>query len=120
MQLPKLSPAFADLNEHFFRSGITAIGEMQHALVIKGVREVAAYRLGFDTSRLYVVTVMLGEDEEAAARVEAETRAVPQASGVIRNGPFVMACTFQPSNQILEGRVAAAFMAYQPGLRTTT
>ena len=120
MELPKLSPAFARLNEHFFRSGITAIGEMQHSLVIKGVSEVAAFRLGFDTSRLCVVTVMLAEDDEAAARVEAETRAVPQASGVIRNGPLVMACTFSPANPILERRVAAAFMAYQPGLRTTT
>jgi hypothetical protein len=76
------------------------------------VSEVAAFQLGFDTSRRCLVTVMLCDDEAAAARVEAETRNVPHASGVGRNGTLVMACTFSPANPILERRFTAAFMSF--------
>jgi hypothetical protein len=119
MQLPKLTAPFARLNEHLFRSGITAIGEMQ-SMAVAGVTEVAAYQLGFDTGRRRLVTVMLCEDDDAAIRVESETRSVPHASGVGRNGPFVMACTFSPADPVLERRFAAAFMSFQSSLRTIT
>jgi hypothetical protein len=119
MTLPSLTPPFARLNEHLFRSGVMAIGAMQ-PMVLKDVSEVAAFQLGFDTSRRYLVTVMLCDDDEAAVRVEAETRNAPQASAVTRNGPFVMACTFAPANPILERRFAAAFGSFQFSLRTTT
>jgi hypothetical protein len=117
---PPLSPPFAALNAHFFRNGITAVGQMQRDLVLKDAAQVAAFRLGFDPGLFYVVTVMLSDDEEAATRVEVDTRAVPQVSTVARNGCLVMACTFRPANSILEQRVTAAFKAYQPDLRTTT
>ena len=115
-----LSPPFEALIAHLFRSGVTAIGEMQRALVLPDVREVAAFRLGFDQNRFHLVTVTLSDDEAAAARVEEETRRVPQVSGVNRNGPFVMACTFNPADPILEQRFTAAFMSFQAALRTTT
>src|SRR5271154_307019 len=117
---PKLTPSFPALNAHPFRSGIPAIGQMQHSIVLNNVREVAAFQLGFDVNRFWVVTVTLSDDDEAAARVEAETRAVPQVSGVSRNGPFVMACTFSPADPIVERRFTAAFMSFQPALRTTS
>ncbi len=120
MERPRLSPPFARLDEHLFRSGVTATGSMQPALVLDGVTEVAAFQLGFDMRRRYLVTVMLCDDDAAAVRVEAETRNVPQASAVARNGKYVMACTFSPANAILERRFAAAFMAFQSALRTTT
>ena len=115
-----MTPPFVELNAHLFRSGIPATGEMQHSLVLKGVSEVAAFRLGFDVNRFHVVTVMRCEDDTEAARVEAETRAIPNVSGVNRNGAFVMACTFRPADALMERRFTAAFLSYQAALRTTT
>jgi ABC-type uncharacterized transport system auxiliary subunit len=118
--LNNLSPSFRLFNSHLFRSGIPATGEMQYNLVLPGVKEVAAFKLGYDVNRLRVVTVMIAEDEAAAARIEQETRAVPQVLSVHRNGNLVMACTFSSADPIVERRVTAAFQAFQPALRTTT
>lgn len=115
-----LSRSFKALNEHLFHSGIPATGEMQYNLVVPGVVEVADFKLGYDMNRFRVVTVMRCVDEAAATHVEGETRRVPSVSAVNRNGSFVMACTFMPPDTILEGRVTAAFMAFQGALRTTT
>jgi len=115
-----LSATFAALHAHLFRSGITALGEMQPSLVLPNVKEAAAFRLGFDPGRNFIVTVMHCESDEAATRLEAETRAVPQVSCVSRKGPFVMACTFNLADPILERRFVAAFQSFQPDLRTTT
>jgi hypothetical protein len=118
--LSDLSRSFEAFNSHLFRSGIPATGEMQHNLILPGVKEVAAFKLGYDVNRVRLVTVMIAEDEAAAQRIEQETRAVPQVMSVHRNGNLVMACTFAQPDPIVERRVVAAFAAFQPALRTTT
>jgi hypothetical protein len=112
---PKLTAPFEALNLHLFKSGVSAVGEMQH-LTINNAKEVAAFRLGFDPTKFYVVTVTLSDDEAAASLVEGEARNAPQFTGVSRNGAFVMACTFSPANSDLERQFATAFMSYKHGI----
>jgi hypothetical protein len=119
-EMATLSRTFRAFHSHLFRLGIPATGEMQGNLILPGVKEVAAFKLGYDVERPRIVTVMIAQDEDAAARVEGETRAIPQVSSVHRNVNLVMACTFSSPDPIVERRVTAAFLAFQPALRTTT
>lgn len=112
---PKLSATFEALQSHLFRSGISVVGEMQ-PLALNNVQEVASFRLGFDPTRFYAVTITLSEDENSASIVEGEARGAPQFSGVRRNGALVMACTFSPANTALEEEFGNAFMSFKQGI----
>jgi len=59
-----------------------------------------------------VVTLAACESQDLAVRVEEEMLGAPQYTGVQRNGPYVIGCTFMPPNPELQSQVGASFSSF--------
>lgn len=112
---PSLPVGFQALSTHLTKNGVFATCEMQQ-IQISNAKEIASFRIGVDPKEFYVVTVTRSENEDEAKLVEAEALKAPQFTGVCHNGPFVMACTFNPPNAELEKKFQGLFLSYNHGL----